>query len=203
MTEKDSAKYSARVRCSLRNSEKKSTLGYCVLSSLFCSLTVLGAYLKIPFPIPVTLQLLFTNTAALLLGARWGCLSSVLYLALGIAGLPVFSSGGGIASFVSPTFGFALGFIPGAFLSGVINEKSSGMKSAVIASAANIACVYLCGTVYYLLICNLYFSEATTLSYALSVCVLPFILPDIAKCAVSVLLYKKLNKHIKANKHSR
>lgn len=164
---------------------------------MFCALIILGTYIRIPFPIPLTLQLLFTNTAALLLGAKWGCVPSLLYVMCGVAGLPVFVSGGGVASILSPTFGFTLGFIPGSLLAGVISERGKSKSALAVASAINMLCVYLCGVLHYLLISNFYLAAPTSVIYATTVCVLPFIIPDSVKCGVSVLLYTKLKKHIK------
>lgn len=83
-----------------------------ILSGLFTSLTAAGAFIKIPFyPVPFTLQNLFTALAALVLPARWAVLSQVAYLMIGLMGLPVFASGGGIGYVLQPTFGYLL-FLP-------------------------------------------------------------------------------------------
>ena len=167
------------------------------LCSLFCSLIILGAYVRLPFPIPVTLQLLFTNTAALLLGKKWSWVPPLLYLTLGLAGLPVFTSGGGVSSVLSLSFGYCVGFIPGSLVAGIISDKDAGARSLTLASICNLACVYLCAVVHYLLLCNIYLSEDISITYAIYVCVLPFLFADIAKLAVSVILAKKLRRHIK------
>lgn len=168
-----------------------------MLCSLFCALTTLGAYIKLPLAVPVTLQLLFTNTAALLLGRKYGCVTVLLYIFCGLAGLPVFTTGAGLASFFSLTFGFTLGFIPGAFFAGMISDRSKSTKALALASAINLLCVYICGTLYFLLLKNLYFAQPTSISNALSVCVIPFIIPDAVKSAASILLIKKLRAHIR------
>ena len=67
---------------------------YC---GLFTALIAVGAFIKIPIPVvPFTLQYLFTMLAGLLLGSRLGTLSVLSYMLLGLAGLPIFSEGGGI-----------------------------------------------------------------------------------------------------------
>ena len=137
------------------------------------------------------MQLLFSNTAALLLGRKWGCVPTLLYLLCGIVGLPVFSCGGGISCFSSPTFGFILGFLPGALACGVISERISDKRGMLLGSIANLLCVYLCGTLYYLL----YLPDRPSLSYALLVCVVPFIIPDAIKCTLSILLASMLKMH--------
>ena len=146
---------------------------------------------------PVTLQLLFTNTSALLLGKKWSWVPPLLYLTLGLAGLPVFTSGGGVSSVLSLSFGYCVGFIPGSLVAGIISDKDAGARSLTLASICNLACVYLCAVVHYLLLCNIYLSEDISITYAIYVCVLPFLFADIAKLAVSVILAKKLRRHIK------
>ena len=67
---------------------------YC---GLFTALIEAGAFIKIPIPVvPFTLQYLFTMLAGLFLGSRRGMISVVAYMLLGLAGLPIFSEGGGI-----------------------------------------------------------------------------------------------------------
>jgi biotin transport system substrate-specific component len=83
-----------------------------ILSGLFATLTAVGAFVKIPFyPVPFTLQNLFTALAALALPARWAVLSQVTYLMIGFMGLPVFANGGGLGYVLQPTFGYLL-FLP-------------------------------------------------------------------------------------------
>ncbi len=78
---------------------------YAAYTGLFTTLIILGAFIKIPVPvIPFTLQFLFVSLAGLLLGAKYGGLSVFIYAALGLAGLPVFTAGGGITYVVFPTF---------------------------------------------------------------------------------------------------
>ena len=73
---------------------KTKTLIYC---SLFTALIAAGAFIKIPVPVvPFTLQYLFTMLAGLLLGSKRGTISVVAYMLLGLAGLPIFSEGGGL-----------------------------------------------------------------------------------------------------------
>lgn len=178
----------------MKNSKNIFSVRQATTASLFCALIIIGSYIRIPFIPPFTLQYLFVNTAALTLGRKWGCISVVFYVLCGLAGLPVFSFGGGIASIFSLSFGFVLGFIPCAFWAGWISEGSKDTKTLVLASSVGLFCVYLCGTVYFLLLKHLYFAEAATVTYALSVCVLPFVIPDIAKLVLSIVLSKKLKK---------
>ena len=91
---------------------------------LFATLVMVGAFIKIPTPIiPFTLQFLFVCLAGLLLGSKKGFLSVFIYAALGLAGLPIFTGGGGITYVLQPTFGYIVGFIICAYTTGLISEK--------------------------------------------------------------------------------
>ena len=86
---------------------KTKTLIYC---SLFTALIAAGAFIKIPVPVvPFTLQYLFTMLAGLLLGSKRGTISVVAYMLLGLAGLPIFSEGGGLWYVFKPSFGYKIG----------------------------------------------------------------------------------------------
>ncbi len=143
------------------------------------------------------MQYLFVNTGALFLG-RKGYIPPLCYLMLGLMGVPVFTFGGGIASLAEPSFGFIPGFVAGAFVSGIISEKAKSTRGLVLASAAGLVCVYAFGIGHGLLLSLLYSAQPLSAVGIISVFILPFIIPDAVKCAVSILLYKKVKKHIKA-----
>ncbi|MDY4173184.1 MAG: biotin transporter BioY, partial [Evtepia sp.] len=87
--------------------------------SLFTALIAVGAFLRIPIPVlPFTLQFLFTTLAGLLLGPRQGTISVAAYLLLGLAGLPIFTEGGGFWYVLKPSFGYLIGFCVGTYLTG-------------------------------------------------------------------------------------
>ena len=98
-----------------------------VLTALFVALIAAGAFLKIPLPgVPISLQTLFTMLAGMLLGAKLGALSVGVYIALGLMGLPIFTSGGGITYVFQPTFGYMIGFVLAAALTAWISRRWSG-----------------------------------------------------------------------------
>ncbi len=67
-----------------------------IYTSLFTTLTAVGALIKIPFPmVPMTLQTLFVLLSGNLIGARLGAFSQLLYLFIGLIGFPIFAYGGG------------------------------------------------------------------------------------------------------------
>mgnify|MGYP002514908971 CR=1 FL=1 len=67
-----------------------------ILAALFAALTAVGAFIRIPTPVSAfTLQVFFAAMAGALLGRKWGMASQLIYVALGLLGLPIFTSGGG------------------------------------------------------------------------------------------------------------
>ena len=80
------------------------------------ALTAVGAFIKIPLPyIPFTLQTFFVFYSGILLGAKLGMLSQIIYILIGLVGIPVFSNGGGPSYVFQPSFGFLIGFIISTF----------------------------------------------------------------------------------------
>ena len=75
-------------------------------------------------PVPITLQTFAVSLGGAVLGAKRGFLAALLYLALGAAGLPIFSGGSaGIAPFAGPTVGYLIAFPPAAGLAGFFVER--------------------------------------------------------------------------------
>lgn len=105
-----------------------------------------------------TLQLLFTTLAGLILGSRRGALSVGLYVLLGLSGVPVFTEGGGPSYIFQPTFGYLIGFIAGAWVTGRIREITGGKSfgQILLANLSGLLVVYLFGMVYVYIINNFY-----------------------------------------------
>src|SRR4030043_1751563 len=107
----------------------KNKVNDLVMISLFAALTAVGAFIKIPIPhVPLTLQTLMVMFAGLILGSRRGALSQLLYLVIGLLGIPIFAQGGGPGYVLQPSFGFLVGFIAGAFVIGKIVEKEESLS---------------------------------------------------------------------------
>ncbi len=180
-------------------SEINLTAKQMALVSMFAALTAVGAFIKIPIPyIPFTLQFFFVILAGLLLGSRLGLLSQVIYIAVGLSGLPVFASGGGIGYVAQPTFGYLLGFAAAAFVAGWLKEKYSKDSVAFyfICCVAGLALVYVMGALYLYFVMNYIagtaFSAKQTLWFGVILC-----LPgDLALCAVASSVVHKVAKRV-------
>lgn len=118
---------------------------------LFATLVMVGAFIKIPTPIiPFTLQFLFVCLAGLLLGSKKGFLSVFIYAALGLAGLPIFTGGGGITYVLQPTFGYIVGFIICAYTTGLISERlKPTLLNYTIAAVSGLIILHIIGVPYY------------------------------------------------------
>ncbi|QTX04339.1 biotin transporter BioY [Agromyces archimandritae] len=94
-----------------------------VFAALIAALTLPGA-VPIGFGVPITLQTLGVMLAAVVLGPLEGTLAVVVYVALGLAGLPILAGGSaGLGVLAGPSGGFLLGFIPGALVAGLLAAR--------------------------------------------------------------------------------
>ena len=136
---------------------KKFSAQRMILCALFAALIAVGAFIKIPIPVvPFTLQFLFTTLAGMFLGSKTGTASVIVYLVLGLAGLPIFAQGGGPGYVMIPSFGYLIGFAVGTFITGKIIEKyaSPSIGQLIAACFAGLLAVYVIGMAYYYVICN-------------------------------------------------
>lgn len=167
-----------------------------ILASLFAILTAVGAFVRVPFPVvPLSLQTFMVLLSGLVLGSRYGALSQVIYLMLGLLGIPVFTGGGGIHYIFHPTFGFLGGFVAGAWLAGFsfpwwINTNTMGnyIARALLATAA----IYLCGVLYLYLNLNFLAGKTIALVQVFKIGMVPFIPGDILKITGASFLASRI-----------
>ena len=168
-----------------------------VFIALFAALTAVGAFIKIPIPhVPFTLQTLMVMFAGLLLGSRRGALSQVLYLILGLIGLPIFAQGGGPAYILQPSFGFLIGFIAGAFTIGRVLEKSTDLtlSRTLFALVLGQGIIYLFGLSYLYLNLNFILKKPISFSSVLAIGFLIFIPGDVVKTIIAALLMAPIRR---------
>jgi len=167
-----------------------------ILTALFAALTAIGAFIKIPTPlVPFTLQFLFCAYSGIFLGSRLGLFSQLLYLGIGLAGIPIFTKGGGITYIFQPTFGYLLGFVLCAFIIGKLTENMTNVTfiKIFIPSLIGLAVLYLVGVPYLFIIVKYYLNnEAFTLGGAIAAGFTPFILADFIWCIVIGLTGTKI-----------
>lgn len=171
---------------------KKTDIRKIIMCAFFSAMIIVGAYIRIPIPpVPVTLQTFFVLLSGMVLGSKQGVCSVLVYIGLGLVGIPVFAGGtGGISSVLMPTFGYVLGFVLAAYLSGKISRNT--YNSYLISAFAATGAIYVCGAGYYLILQEFVFvGEINLFDFVLSFFAVS--LPkDIAVCFVSSAVAKRL-----------
>ena len=122
---------------------QKSLLQKMLLTALFTTLTAAGALLHIG---DASLQTFFSALSGILLGPIWGPASQLLYIGMGLLGLPIFVSGGGPGYIATPFFGYIIGMVLSAFVTGILTEKTRW--NIWLVSALGLLSVYLIGIPY-------------------------------------------------------
>ncbi len=173
-----------------------------VMCAMFAALTCAVAPISIPLPggVPITLQQVSVMLAGLLLGAKLGAISELVYLLLGAFGLPVFAGlSGGLGRIAGPSGGFLMGYPVLAAICGLIywrwgRFRTGAVKYAVMAAAMLLgnAALYAIGLSWFMHV------TGNTLEQAMVLCMLPFIPGDILKMIAVGALVPQLEKALKA-----
>lgn len=161
-----------------------------VLMALFAAITCVLAPVSIPIgPVPISITMLILFISVYVMGWKRGIITYLVYLLIGIVGLPVFSGWeGGPGKLAGPTGGYLIGFIPMIFVCGLAIEKgytmsrAAGIAVSVSGMAAGTAIAYAFGTVWFCL------STGTGAMAALTMCVFPFLIGDAAKIIVAAIV---------------
>lgn len=101
-------------------------------------------------PVPITMQVFAVVCCALVLGGRWAALAQVEYLTAGLLGAPVFATiKAGPLAFAGPTAGYLIGFVPMAYVAGMLFEKSRrDAAGAAMAGIAGVCTLYTFGVMW-------------------------------------------------------
>lgn len=154
----------------------------------FAAMTALGAWVEVPmFPVPMTMQTCAALLSGALLGARWGAISQALYLVGGLF-LPIYAGGAtGISTLFGATGGYLLSFPLASFLVGIALKQATietSMQSLFARVFAVSLVVMTLGTLWLQLALNLSFVQAVMAGFV------PFIVGDVIKCALVVVIVK-------------
>jgi biotin transport system substrate-specific component len=175
--------------------QTRNRLRRLIYASMFGALTAIGAYIIIPLPpVPITLQTLFLNLAAALLGGPLAALSQIVYILLGIIGLPVFAGGkSGLGVLLGPTGGYLAGFVIAAYVVGrlVKLKRNPGFLMTFTAMMAGMLVIYVCGVFQLSLVAKLTFAKAVTVG------VTPFLAGDVLKVVLAALISEKLRNTVR------
>lgn len=165
-----------------------------VYVSIFVVLIAVCSWISIPLTVPVTLQTFGVFIAVGLLGGKRGTLAVLVYILMGAIGIPVFSGfTGGIGILAGTTGGYIVGFLFSALLMWGM-EKLFGKNTKVLAGSMvlGLAACYAVGTFWFMAVYAASSGPVGILT-VLGWCVFPFIIPDIAKIALALILTKRLS----------
>lgn len=173
-----------------------------ILVSMFAALTAVGAFIKVPIPyVPFTLQYLFCALAGVILGSRLGALSQILYVAIGLLGVPIFTEGGGFNYIFKPTFGYLIGFIIAAYVIGKVRENIRELTfiKALFMMLSGLFFIYLFGVVYLYISFNFYLGKSVSFYFAFFygfvVCIAGDLLLTVFAAYISIKILPILEKN--------
>jgi biotin transport system substrate-specific component len=156
---------------------------------LMTILTIVAAQVSVPLPftpVPLTLQPMVVLLGGAALGARLGFTSQALYLALGIAGLPVFAASPilpqGISRLLGPTGGYLLAYPAAAFVTGLLAQRAFDRRylTSLVAMAAGLAIIFTSGVAW------LAFGAPNAgIEFAVRAGLWPFVGADLIKLAIA------------------
>lgn len=169
--------------------QESSTVTKILMSLLMACFTGIMAQIVIPLPwtpVPITAQTFAVLCSGLFLGKKYGCLSQILYIVLGVAFIPWFGGmTGGLEMLLGSTGGFLIGFIIASYFIGSITEKYADARSfrkmVITIGIANFALIYIPGLIGLALWVSL--TQGTTIGIVdlLMMGLVPFIIGDIVK----------------------
>ena len=166
------------------------------LISLFSALTAIGAFISIPLgPVPITLQTLFVLLAGFLLSPRSAALSQIVYIGIGLAGIPIFSGfTGGLQAVLKPSFGFLVGFVAASAIASVISRRHRTLKGIFTAGATATISMYIIGIPYMAFILNHVMDSGFSFMAILNMGLFLFLPGDLLKLVIASYLGSRLRK---------
>lgn len=178
------------------------------LVALFVALAVICAfltrfmsYMLVPFSFLPFIAVL----AGAILGKHLGALAMAVYVIMGLIGIPVFAGDppfGGFVYLVKPTFGFILGFVAAAYVTGWVLEKGNSFAKYIQATLTGIIVTYVIGLPYLWAIINLYIGNSMDVLGVLKVGFFPFILLDILKAIVASIIAHRIAHRLPRFNHA-
>ncbi|MCR4695471.1 MAG: biotin transporter BioY [Pseudobutyrivibrio sp.] len=163
------------------------------LTGLMAAVICICGPLSIPIGvIPVSLTPFAIMLAVEILGRNRGTMACLIYLLIGLVGLPVFSGfSGGVGKLFGPTGGFLFSFAFMTLIAGTFIDKFSNVIMHMLGGILGLIFLYAIGTLW------LSFQASMTIPQALAAAVIPFVPMDIAKIVLAVLLGKAVKERIK------
>lgn len=172
------------------NKKIKCIVIIALMTAILCVISPFSIVLPVSV-VPVSLATFGIYLIVYVMGLKIGLASVILYVLLGFVGLPVFTGfSGGVVKVLGPTGGYIIGYIFLALIEGIFVDRFSEMWIKVLGMVLGTIVLYLFGTLWLSYQSNMTFLEA------ICVGVLPFILGDVFKIIIAVLLGGKISNSI-------
>ena len=188
------AKMTTQEQKTVRASERGKTYDMAYIA-VFAVLMAICSWISIPTAIPFTLQTFAVFLAVIVLGGKRGTMSVLVFVLLGAVGVPVFAGfTGGLYVILGNTGGYIIGFLFAGLLMWLM-ERLFGRKMWVQAASMLLGMVtyYVFGTIWFMIV-YMRTTGPVGLTAVLGWCVIPFIIPDLIKAALALLLGNTLRK---------
>lgn len=172
------------------NKTKSTTMVFAALGAVFITIC---SWITVPMIVPFTLQTFAIFLVLSVFGGRTSLLSIAVYIGLGMVGLPVFAGfNSGIGCLMGPTGGFVIGFVFVGLIY-IIVTKLFGEKLWIkaIGLALGLLVCYGVGTAWFVMVYSGGVDQVSVAS-ALGMCVLPFVIPDLVKMVLAMVIGKRL-----------
>ncbi len=140
--------------------------------------------------------------SAFVLGGKGGAMSLLVYIVLGLLGVPVFARPpfGGLTYVLQPTFGFLLGFVLSALVAGSVGLRTPLRR--LLAVVLGVLTLYSVGLSYFYVIMHYYLGRPITFLWVFQVAAAPFILLDLLKASLAVSLGTVIIKHLNSTRQA-
>ncbi len=172
--------------------ENSNIYNICMISIFTAVISIMAQFsIPLPFGVPISLQNFAVTLTAILLGRKNGTIAVLIYLLIGMIGIPVFTNfRSGLQTFVSPTGGFLISYPIMTYLIGFGVKKRQNNSYLPLFMMLGYLINYICGVLVFCLV------TTTNIKTGLAACVLPFLPADIIKSILAGILGLKLRKKI-------
>ncbi|MBQ0065399.1 MAG: biotin transporter BioY [Firmicutes bacterium] len=166
--------------------------------AIFAALIAICSWISIPTTVPFTLQTFAVFLTCMILGGKKGTIAVLIYILLGSIGLPVFANfAAGFGVILGTTGGYIVGFIASGLIMWAFEKLfPNQMWATCVSMILGLAACYAIGTAWFMVV-YAKSAGAVGLMTVLGWCVIPFIIPDLIKIVVALVLGQRLKKIVK------
>lgn len=171
-----------------------------VYIGIFAVLLAVCSWISLPFAVPFTLQTFGVFMALETLGGKRGTMAILVFLLMGLVGLPVFSGfRGGPGVLVGTTGGYIVGFVLTGFLvwgmEKILGEKWKNIVVRICVMLFGLILCYAFGTLWFVKVYSAA-NGSVGIGAVLGWCVFPFVIPDLVKLGLAFVLARRVRRYL-------